>query len=270
MTRGQFKIFRCGIAGVEAVESDTRHIFPRHTHEQFGIGVIYRGAQKSYSGRGMVEAGSGDTITVNPGEVHDGAPIGDAGRAWRMLYFNPSLIAEAARDMSEGGTRIYEFCRPVIRDAGVSNRFEKLFSIVTRGNERKTALQREESFLMLLPHVVREQSPFDGEQLIPNAIFDAKSLIDDNPVEPITLSDLARASGLSRFQVLRGFVRATGLTPHAYLVQRRINLARRLIAHGTPLADTAVASGFADQSHMTRIFVRKYGISPGAYADAVI
>src|SRR6266567_7022995 len=112
MTRGQLKIFRCGIAGVEAVESKTRHIFPRHTHDQFGVGVIHRGAQRSLSGRGMVEAGSGDTITVNPGEVHDGAPIGDAGRAWRMLYFNLALSAEATRDISEGKTRIYEFCRP--------------------------------------------------------------------------------------------------------------------------------------------------------------
>jgi AraC-like DNA-binding protein len=51
---------------------------------------------------------------------------------------------------------------------------------------------------------------------------------------PLTLSDLARSCGLSRFQVLRGFARSTGLTPHAYLVQRRIQLARRLIAGGTP------------------------------------
>ena len=75
-------------------------------------------------------------------------------------------------------------------------------------------------------------------------------------------------SGLDRFQVLRSFARATGMTPHAYLVQRRIDLVRRLIASGQPLAQAAVASGFADQSHMTRIFVRKYGISPGAYARA--
>ena len=217
----------------------------------------------------MVEAGSGDTITVNPGEVHDGAPIGDAGRSWRMLYFDPSLIAKATRDISEGKTRIYEFSHPVLRDAGVSNRFQKLFSIITRGHERQTTLQREELFLMLLPDVMREQNRFDGEQLIPKAIFNAKSLIDDDPAMRITLSDLTRASGLSRFQVLRGFVRATGLTPHTYLVQRRINITRRLIAHGTPLAEAAVARGFADQSHMTRIFVRKYGISPRAYADAV-
>jgi AraC-like DNA-binding protein len=51
-------------------------------------------------------------------------------------------------------------------------------------------------------------------------------------------------------------------------MQRRIDLARRLIANGSPLADAAVTSGFADQSHMTRLFVRKYGLSPGAYAAA--
>ncbi len=120
MTRGQLKIFRCGIAGVEAVESKTRHIFPRHTHDQFGVGVIHRGAQRSLSGRGMVEAGSGDTITVNPGEVHDGAPFGDAGRSWRMLDLDRSLIAQATCDMSEGKARACELSRPVIRDAGLS------------------------------------------------------------------------------------------------------------------------------------------------------
>ncbi|MGH6676412.1 MAG: helix-turn-helix domain-containing protein, partial [Xanthobacteraceae bacterium] len=57
-----------------------------------------------------------------------------------------------------------------------------------------------------------------------------------------------------------------GLTPHTYVMQRRIELARRLIARRVGLAEAALSSGFADQSHMTRIFVRNYGISPGAYA----
>src|SRR5262252_353214 len=256
MTKGHFKIFRCGIPGVEALESDTGHVFPRHTHEQFGIGVIDRGAQKSLSGRGMVEAGPGDTITVNPGEVHDGAPIGDAGRAWRILYFDPSLIAEASQDMSEGKRSVCEFAHPVIRDPRVANRLRKLFSAVTRGEKDKTALKREELLLMLLSPVLQKRV---ARASIPNAIFEAKSLIDDDPARSITLADLAQVSGLSRFQVLRGFVRSTGLTPHAYLVQRRIDVARRLIAVGTRLAETAVASGFSDQSHMTRIFVRRYG-----------
>jgi AraC-like DNA-binding protein len=137
---------------------------------------------------------------------------------------------------------------------------------VTRGEKDKTALKREELLLMLLSPVLQKRVEHAS---IPSAIFEAKSLIDDDPARSITLADLAQVSGLSRFQVLRGFVRSTGLTPHAYLVQRRVYVARRLIAAGTHLAETAVASGFSDQSHMTRTFVRRYGISPGAYADAM-
>ncbi|WP_353643611.1 AraC family transcriptional regulator [Mesorhizobium sp. WSM2239] len=274
MAKRQFKMRRCLIAGVDAVEAETRHAFPRHTHEQFGIGVIHRGAQKSLSGRGMVEAGAGDTITVNPGEVHDGAPIGDAGRSWRMLYFDPPLIADAARDLSQGRTSTFEFAQPVIADARIAARFGALFSAVTAGGaeaatpvETAKAVAREERLLMLLAEVMR--GDVDRDRSVPDAISMARSRIDDDPTATVTLSDLARDSGLSRFQLLRAFARATGLTPHAYLVQRRVDAARRLIRRGTPLAEAAAACGFSDQSHMTRIFTRKYGISPGAYAEAV-
>lgn len=283
MAKRQFKMLRCAIAGIEAVEAETRHTFPRHTHEQFGIGVIHRGAQKSLSGRGMVEAGPGDAITVNPGEVHDGAPIGDAGRSWRMLYFDPPLIAEAARDISQGRTSAFEFTRPVIGDARIAARFGALFSAVTAGRQQvatdeavsatpagtEAAVAREELLLMLLAEVMRDGNGFATDRSVPAPISAARSLIDDDPAAAITLAALAGESGLSRFQMVRGFARATGLTPHAYLVQRRIAAARRLIAQGAPLAQAALQSGFADRSHMTRTFVRTYGISPRAYAEAV-
>jgi AraC-like DNA-binding protein len=269
MTKSQFRILRCGIAGVQAVESDTSHIFPRHTHEQFGIGVIDRGAQKSHSGRGMVEAGRGDTITVNPGEVHDGRPIGGGGRSWRMLYFDPGLIEQVARDLNGGQTKSSEFTDPVIRDSRVFNRFHELFVTVTNSAQRNVALRGEELLLMLVPATMHARLKPEPMCSIPTGFFKAKKLIDDNPVAQITLADLARGADLSRFQILRAFVKATGLTPHSYIVQCRIDAARRMIAQGAPLAETALSCGFSDQSHMTRIFTRKYGISPGAYAAAV-
>lgn len=266
MPRGQFRMRRCAIAGVEAVEAATSHSFDRHTHDRFGIGVIDQGAQRSLSGRGIVEAGAGDTITVNPGEVHDGAPIGDGGRSWRILYFDPALVADAVRDMTEGRTGSYEFDRPVRSGGTTAVRQGALFDALTTGAE---ALRWQELLLPLLAALRDGPGEAGRGNAVPDAIGPARALIDDDPAAAITLADLATACGLSRFQVLRGFAKATGMTPHAYLVQRRVDTARRLIAGGVPLAEAAAAAGFSDQSHMTRIFVRKYGVSPGIYASAV-
>jgi AraC-like DNA-binding protein len=266
MTIGRFIMRRAAMRGVEAVEASTRHAFPRHTHQQFGIGVIHHGAQRSASGRGMVEAGPGDIITVNPNEVHDGLPLGDGSRSWRILYFEPDLIARAASDISQGRVVECEFAHPVMTDAGSAGLFAQLFAAMTAATSRPGTLRREELLLSLIAGVMEERAERDP---VPVAVGRALELIDEQPAEAITLGALAAETGLSRFQVLRGVARATGLTPHAYLMQRRVDLAKRLIAAGTPLAEAAATSGFADQSHMTRLFVRKYGVSPGAYAAAV-
>jgi AraC-like DNA-binding protein len=269
MENRQFKMFRCGVAGVEAVAAATKHSFPRHTHTQYGIGVIHQGAQKSLSGRGMVEAGTRDVITVNPGEVHDGAPIGGAARSWRMLYFDPIVIGATIADLRDSGEIPDEFPQPVIRDARLAYQFDRLFTAMTHGNGIASDLRAEELLLMVLAGVFHEPGDPLRIPAVTGAIRRARDLIDDQPSLAVTLEDLARESGLSRFQIVRAFARATGMTPHAYLVQRRIDLARRMIIAGSPLAEVAAASGFSDQSHMTRTFVRKYGISPGAYADVV-
>jgi AraC-like DNA-binding protein len=254
--------------GVAAVAADTRHVFPRHTHDQFGIGVIHQGAQKSLSGRGMVEAGPGDAITVNPGEVHDGAPIGDLGRAWRILYFEPQVIEAAVHDMSEGGARSFEFSSPVLGDERLAGRFRALFAAMTANDAAAAPVLREELLLILFAALRPKQGGV--RETVPAAIALAKAMIDDDPAHPVTLAELAETSGLGKYQLLRGFFRVTGFTPHAYLMQRRIDQARRMISRRMPLAEAALAAGFADQSHMNRVFVRRYGVSPGIYAEAVI
>lgn len=262
MARGRFHVVSCEMAGVLAIEAETSHAFPRHSHEQFGFGLIERGAQRSLSGRGVVEAEAGDLITVNPGEVHDGAPLGAAGRAWRMLYLDPALIAETACDANEGKTRTCEFVRPVLRDDALTSAFRVLYGALTAPQEGAAGLRRDEALAVLVDRLLRER-PVELLPAVPAAIRLAREVLDDDPTAPVTLAELACASGLSRFQVVRGFSRAFGLTPHAYLVQRRIDLARQLIAGGAALSDAAAASGFADQSHMTRHFVRRFGFPPG-------
>jgi len=264
MAAAGFRMLRCEIEGVEAVEAETRHSFPRHMHEQFGIGVIHRGAQKSLSGRGMVEAEAGDVITVNPNEVHDGMPVGDA-RAWRILYFDPDMFLSLAAEAAKGSSMRFEIPHPVLRDGAIARRFQALFAAVTGEAD---AMRSEELLLGLTADILREGSGEEADQPLPSSVARARDLINDDPSGDISLARMARESGLSRFQLVRAFSRATGLTPHAYLVQARVHLARRLIGGKMPLAEVAAASGFADQSHMTRCFVRSLGLTPGALARA--
>ncbi len=81
--------------------------------------------------------------------------------------------------------------------------------------------------------------------------------------QAIALEDLAGVAGFSPSHFTAMFRRATGLAPHQYLMERRVEHARALLTATTlPIADVAVRSGFADQSHLTRVFKRHVGLTP--------
>jgi AraC-like DNA-binding protein len=182
-----------------------------------------------------------------------------------MLYFDPGTVGALAHDLLIGNDNA-EFDRPVAHDVNLARRVHLLFGQMTAPAAQCDALLREQLLLSVLADALHTANSHADDA--PDAIRIARMRIDDDPAAAVSLLDLAQETGLSRFQVLRGFARVTGLTPHAYQLQRRVALARRLIAQGLPLAETAAACGFADQSHMTRQFVRKYGVSPGMVAAA--
>ncbi|MFV0672372.1 AraC family transcriptional regulator [Variovorax sp. tm] len=245
------------LPGLQAIAAESKRSFPRHTHDVFGIGVMDRGGQRSASGRGAVEAVRGDVITVNPGEVHDGVALGGEARAWRMLHLAPELLADCAPG--------FELTKPVLCDPALRLGFDRLFATVAEGAD---ALALEQGVLQLLWAAPGALAPAPAPRMGSAALERARARIADDCVDAPTLAELAREAGLSRYQLLRGFAAAFGLPPHAWLQQCRLSRARRLIAQGRALADAAAGAGFADQSHMTRAFVRFLGFTPGAYAAA--
>jgi AraC-like DNA-binding protein len=256
-----FRALSTNIRGVVAVAAQSDKTFARHSHIDFGIGRMMQGAQRSWSGRGMVEARPGDVITVNPGEVHDGAPIGE-GRSWTMLYLAADIVGSIATDVTDGGTTMWELEAPVVRDARLSRAFAAAYCAVTVS----AGVDADEAPLILLvASLMRQQSASTG---IAHRLKLVRERIDDDPSAPHPLQDLASLADLSRFQAIRGFLRMTGLTPHAYVIQRRLDLACRLIRTGTALAETAATAGFADQSHLHRAFTTRFGLTPGAFALA--
>lgn len=254
------------LSGLDLMRADTTRSFGRHTHDQFGIGLIDRGAHASASDARQVEAGPGDLIFVNPGEVHDGRPKGGQPRAWRMLYVEPSLLQRAREDVHDGSDQALAFLAPVARDASL----RALFDVVHRqlaGGQATEPMACEQAILRLAAGLERRIAGRALPMRIEGGIARAREYIDDAPAAPVTLEQLAAEAGISRFQLYRAFRRQLGLSPHAYLLQQRLALARRLLRSGQPPAQVALAAGFFDQSHLNRWFGRAFGITPAGYAQ---
>jgi AraC-like DNA-binding protein len=253
---------RSTIPGIDAIEFESGRAFPRHCHDQYGIGVLLSGAQASWSGIGPVESAAGDVITVNPGEMHDGVPSGGCVRRWRMLYFDPPCLNRAMLPEIPAQA---EFKAPSLSDPGLAGLVLSLFRHVAVEGD---ALAAEEHLVRLAVPLLQLSAQRAGHSGASPAVAKARALIDDDPASPVTLSELAAQQGISRFQLVRAFARELGTTPHAYVVQRRVRLARQLLLAGDTPASAAQGAGFADQSHMTRAFARHFGITPARYAAA--
>ncbi len=259
--------------GIFGTQMDSARHYGRHWHATYGLGVLQRGAQRSASGRGHVVAYAGDVIATNPGEVHDGRPLDDAPRRWRMLYLEADVFASWMAD-SAVQSGCGALVRPVVQDPQLTTALQQLFAQIDRwdaqpGDRRCAALACEEAlartFAGLLPaHTGRAKA----RQAAASHVSQARARLADDLLNAPTLTELATLAGVSKYQLLRQFEQAYGLPPHAWLLQQRLEQARGLIRSGHRLADAAADSGFADQSHMTRLFVRQFGFTPGAWQKA--
>lgn len=264
---GQQSVFVTPWLGAYATLLDTSLQFGKHWHDTFGAGILERGAQRWFSGRGQVRGYAGDVINLNPGEIHDGYPLGAETRRWRILYMDVATM----RPFLPAASRDAAIARPVIQDPPLFAAFARLFQRIERWNVSRNdadALACEESLAEACTRLMTRHgsAPFAVRAVDRDVRIVHERLSDDSARgRGPTLEELGRLVGLSRYQVLRRFQKVYGVPPHAWLLRRRAERARLLIRDGATLATAASRSGFADQSHMTRAFTRQFGFTPGAW-----
>jgi AraC family transcriptional regulator len=143
--------------------------------------------------------------------------------------------------------------------------------------EHATALFTDYVFLAMVTHLagmyggldnrdVRAHAAVQGRMLTPLQERRVTSRLLDDLAADTNLAELAAMCGLSRSYFTRAFKQITGMPPHRWLLAQRAKHAKDLL-RGTklPIADIAVACGFADQSHLTRVFSKTFRISPAAW-----
>lgn len=232
-----------------------------HTHDRFSIGLIDSGTTVFSGALGnSISLAAGDVILIPSGHVHACNP--DHGRwQYQMLQADQGwitgLLPETAAHLLSG---ISVYRSPEIhRQLSALN--DLLFTDATPDRIRSGFLAGLHSCAAADPayHLAVET---DGQLLRRlDPVLVRLRLDETNP----SLEELADLAGMGKYQLIRAIKRLTGLAPLAWRQNERVIASRRMLREGQPLAETAHALGFVDQSHFHRVFRSHVATSPGKY-----
>lgn len=246
------------------------HTFPRHFHETYVVQVVETGVDKFFCRGGFHEAGAGAVVYLNPGEVHTGGPAHGQLLRYRSFYLESRYLTEVASELGYPGDRIPEFHHCVISHSALAGRLAQIHSTLCHPTPRIEAevclLDGATSLLAAAGYGQRVEAYGREDSVVKAACEYLRANLAGQP----SLDDLAAQARLSRFHFLRVFRRTTGLPPHQYLLNLRIEQARVLLRRGIPPSQVAARVGFADQSHLNRHFKRYVGSTPGHYVESNI
>jgi AraC-like DNA-binding protein len=256
------------LAGAEWLRGTYRDFaYAPHVHDAACLAVITRGALRIRAvGREFV-ARPGDVFAADADVLHSGWPVDEAGWSLRTMYVCLDRLRTVLTGEAATGTGTLS--GPFVHDPDL---WARLVAAHECSESAASGLRRDEALIAftdrLFARYVRPVRPEARVDTAPHAVRRAQEFLDANVDTRISLQDLADVTGLPPSRLLRAFARAVGMSPHAYQRQVRLRHATALIRAGTAISDAALAAGFADQAHFTRLFRRTMGLPPGAYQRA--
>ncbi len=233
-----------------------------HSHRTFSIGVVTAGRSSYRNGRLRHDVMAGTVVLMNPEEAHACNPLEGSPWAYRMLYVDPSWLAD-----QNDGAEFRPYAAATSADPDVYRRLDGLFDVLFNTNVE--ALAKECAATAFFAGLHDRLERIDERVLSANPnLARAAAFISDNCTRRLRLKEIADVSGLSPSYLVRAFRARYAMTPHAYQVNRRIQFGQSELRRGRPIVDVALSAGFADQAHFQRVFKQHVATTPRRYAQA--
>lgn len=247
-------------AGVELLSA--RSSFePWHVyHEQYAV-CATRTAATHIRYRGKVDPVVDRSVCFfEPGEVHRTLKVHKRSD-FMVLFMRPEFLEHAFAEM--GGTASFNMIPEPT--AGL---FDAVYAFAQSVEAGAEPLEQQSRLALCLEHFRRCSAHPGKAPRTPTSreIGLARSYLVERYDRAVTLEELGRACGVSKFHLVRQFARHVGLPPHAFQVHVRIERARELLRRGLPAVEVAMIVGFADQSHLNRHFRRIWGMTASEFA----
>ena len=239
--------------------------FGMHTHDTYAVAIVVEGSTRMWCRGGHWLVKPGTVVFLPPGEPHSCNPQSGLERKYRMYYFERGWFEATLERL--GSVEALNPAMPAILDD--EELAEAFLGFGETLSSRAFASEKLHLLNIALGKLFSSRTVLHLSGGQPRAAHRAAHLaskrIVERPAERITLAELADFCGVTPCHLTRIFRRAHGMTPHAFQNQLRVELAKKLLAEGTPITDTAVEAGFTDQSHLNRVFRRYAGATPRQY-----
>jgi AraC-like DNA-binding protein len=238
--------------------------YPRHCHDTWAVLIVDDGAIRyDLDTRRCGAAGQAVTI-LPPGVVHDGRPAPGAwGFQKREIYLDPGFLPAGLVGAAVDHTTIHD---PALRAAiaGLHDCLAGLHDCLADGAE---SLDGQTRLALISERIgVHLGAPCPAARPEARIAHQLRDLLDEHIAGQVSLSAAAGLLDRSVPHLVRSFTRQFGVSPHAYVIGRRIDEARRQLLRGVAPAEVATAVGFYDQAHFTRHFRRHTSVTPARFA----
>ncbi len=239
----------------------SRACYRPHTHATFSIGVVDAGTSIFTSQSHSVRLTAGSLVAIPAECLHACNPAPAEPWSYQMLYLDAHWVAST---LAHAGAPLCPSHALVSNDTRAYNTFCALNHLLF--SDASTDVKRAALTQFIVQGVWRAGQALTPEHCTASAqLVRAQALLQARYAEPLPLATLAQAAGMSPHALVRAFRAATGLTPHAYQLNLRINAARTLLRAGHAPAVVAQDLGFYDQSHFQNAFRQRVAATPGNY-----
>lgn len=240
--------------------------YGKHAHEEFAIGCTLKGMQNFFCKGSHFSSTPGNVMFINPEENHDGHPGDNTPLEYIMLYISPDQLSPLMDASANKPLCSHRPTQTIVNDYVMQ---QYIFSLAhTISTQRYSALEQEFLLYKLANRLTQHMGhghPNQWKKHKDAMLLTVKDYIHTHAMENISIDDLCVVANLSKYHFIRTFRNQFGITPHQYVVNYRINTARKELESGLPPSDVAQKTGFADVSHLNRRFKKSFGITPKQY-----
>ena len=250
------------------------HSFKPHFHESYTIIFVLEGTGDYSTKNKQLVVPSGSSLVLKPYEVHTGKPT--SGEGWRFLSaYIPQSLVESAYQNYKGNDGSEGLNQPVFREHRLDcpQLFQigtQTFTAILEGNNSSLAKQQIEQFLKVLFHVGDKINEPEHQRVIRESVNLVKDYLHLHYAKEISIEHLCNLSGLTEFSLIKSFKKYFELPPHQYLINLRVEKAKKLLKQTSSSTHIAYEVGFYDQSHFIRHFKNIVGITPKKFKDQKI